>query len=245
MESDDKFVPMGTKVTPSAAVVWNEICQAKQTDTYHMLQMFIYAMIRAASERHELSPEIKRLMLYLETDYSWQHAFNIANPDRLKVSQLVLILEQKNHRGHGAVMVENPFFMTAKTSENVGIIVDRIIKVTVPGLHRRLMRLGKLLDMDDIIEVLLYLVDSETAAELQRQDEEEMRGPNNYTDYGREYAYGKRTKQTKRHTPDCEHDRQMKLNFKKNINETDTDRIPGQEQGETSREGIDIDGADW
>lgn len=242
MEPEEKYVQMGTKVTPSAAVVWNEICEAKQTNTYYMLQMFIYAMIRAASERHELSPEIKRLMLYLETDYSWQHAFNIANPDRLKVSQLVLILEQENHRGHGAVMVENPFFMTAKASENVGIIVDRIIKVTVPGLHRRLTRLGKLLDMDDIIEVLLYLVDSETAAELQRQDEEEMRGPNNFTDYGREYAYGKRTKQTKRRTPDGEHERQMKLNFNKNDN---TDRETEQEQSEPSGEGIDAHGTDW
>lgn len=218
---EERSVPMGTKITGAAAVVWNEICQAKQTDTYHMLQMFVYVMMRAASERHELSPEIRKLMLYLETDYSWQHAFNIANPDKLKVSQLVLILEQENHRGQGAVLVENPFFMIAKMSENVGVIVDRILKVTVPGLHRRLKRLGELLQMDDIIEVLLYLVDNETAAELQRQDEEEMRGPNNFTDYGREYAYGKRTKQTKHRTPDGEHDRQMKLKFRDN-NGTDT-----------------------
>lgn len=238
MTTDERSVPMGTKVTPAAAVVWNEICQAKQTDTYHMLQMFIYAMIRAASERHELSPEVRKLMLYLETDYSWQHAFNLADPAKLNVSKLVMILDQENHKGQGAVLVENPFFMTAKMSENVGVIIDTVLKVTVPGLHRRIKHLGKLLGMDDVVEVLLCLVDSETAAELMRQDEEEMRGANNYTDSGREYAYGKRTKQTKHRTPDSEHDRQMKIKFNGNNNGTE-------KSNDNRRESTGDDGEEW
>ena len=49
-EEQKKFVPMGTKISPSAAVVWDAICNSLETDTYNMLQQFIYAMIRAASD---------------------------------------------------------------------------------------------------------------------------------------------------------------------------------------------------
>ena len=42
-EDKDKFVPMGTKVSPEMAEVWNAVCDSLNTDTYHMLQAFIYA----------------------------------------------------------------------------------------------------------------------------------------------------------------------------------------------------------
>ena len=58
---------------------------------------------------HELDPRIQKLLTLLECDSGWQKAFNIANPDNLKIAQLILILEQDDHKGFGAVMIDKPF----------------------------------------------------------------------------------------------------------------------------------------
>ena len=61
-QSEDKFVPMGTKISPAASEVWNSICDSIGTDTYHMLQNFIYTMIRAAADPHALNPDIQKIL---------------------------------------------------------------------------------------------------------------------------------------------------------------------------------------
>lgn len=193
----DKFVPMGTKVSPDMAEVWNHICDSLNTDTYHMLQAFIYAMVRAASPQHALTPEIRRLMMYLETDVAWQHAFNLVAPSgKLSISQMVLILSQEEKNGVGMVMIDRPFMGECQQTECVDDIVERIVEVGVKGIYRRLRQLGVLLQSESIIDTLITIVENQTAEEIEQLDAEEMRGPANYTDYGKEYAYGKKTKST-------------------------------------------------
>ena len=98
--NDEKFVPMATKISPAAAEVWDAICQSRQTDTYHMLQNFIYTMIRAAADPHALNPDIQKILTMLEADAGWQKAFNLCAPNaKTKVAQVVLILEQEGTQG--------------------------------------------------------------------------------------------------------------------------------------------------
>ena len=69
MIGEDKnqgFEPKGTKISPAMAVVWDAVCEALGTNTYDLIQQFIYAMIRAASEQHDKSPEIQKLLDTLE-----------------------------------------------------------------------------------------------------------------------------------------------------------------------------------
>jgi hypothetical protein len=116
--NDEKFVQMGTKVSQDAAVVWDAICQARQTDTYHMLQNFIYTMIRAAADPHGVNPDIQKILSMLDTDAGWQNAFNLCAPNvKAKVAQVVLILEQEGKKGFGAVMVNRPFMGNATMTE--------------------------------------------------------------------------------------------------------------------------------
>ena len=75
-----KFVAMGTKISPAAAEVWDAICEARKTDTYHMLQNFIHTMIRAAADFHALNPDIQKILTMLDTDAGWQKAFNLCAP---------------------------------------------------------------------------------------------------------------------------------------------------------------------
>ena len=55
-------------------------------NTYQIFQMFFYVLCKASAPMHELSPEIKKIMTLMETDAGWAEAFNLANPNELRVA---------------------------------------------------------------------------------------------------------------------------------------------------------------
>lgn len=208
-----KYVPMGTKISPAAAVVWDAICQARQTDTYHMLQNFIYTMIRAAADPHGLNPEIEKIMTMLEADSGWQSAFNLANPDHLNVAQVVLILEQEGHEGYGAVMVDKPFADKSTMTECVDEILERVCEVTMHGIYRRLRLMGGKMGCDSLSDILLTMIDAQSIIELEEENRIQMNGEALFSDSGKRIEYGKRTKAKHHRTPDGEAMRQQRIVF--------------------------------
>ena len=212
--NEDKFVPMATKISPAAAEVWDAICQARQTDTYHMLQNFIYTMIRAAADPHALNPDIQKILTMLDTDAGWQNAFNLCAPNvKSKVAQVVLIMEQEDHKGFGAVMIDRPFMGNATMTECTDDILERVCEVTMRGIYRRLRMLGAKMDCENLSDVLLTLIDAQTILELDKEMKSELPQMGDRTDSGREYAYGKRTKQKKHRTPDSLANSQQRIRF--------------------------------
>lgn len=212
-DNDKKYAEMATKISPAAAEVWNEICEARKTNTYHMLQNFIYTMIRAAADFHALNPDIQKILTMLETDAGWQKAFNLCAPNAdTRVAQVVLILEQKDRKGFGAVMIDKPFMGDAQMTECTDEILERVTEVTMPGIYRRVRLLGGQMDCNNLSDVLLTLIERQSNEEIDRQNQQEMQGPSNYTDYGKEYAYGKRTK-VKHHKSVDMYDRQQRISF--------------------------------
>ena len=199
----DKFLNMSTKISPDAAVVWNEICKNLATDTYHLLQNFIYTMIRAAADPHALNPDIQKILTMLEADAGWQKAFNLCAPNvKAKVSQVVLIMEQDGRKGFGAVMIDKPFMGDATMTECTDDILERVCEVTMRGIYRRLRLLGAQMECNNLSDVLLTLIEKQSNEELDAENRREMQGSDRFTDYGREYAYGKKTKGIHRHTVD-------------------------------------------
>ena len=199
----DKFLNMSTKISPDAAVVWNEICKNLATDTYHLLQNFIYTMIRAAADPHALNPDIQKILTMLEADAGWQKAFNLCAPNaKAKVSQVVLIMEQDGRKGFGAVMIDKPFMGDATMTECTDDILERVCEVTMRGIYRRLRLLGAQMECNNLSDVLLTLIEKQSNEELDAENQREMQGSDRFTDYGREYAYGKKTKGLHRHNVD-------------------------------------------
>ena len=236
--NDEKFVPMGTKVSQDAAVVWDAICQARQTDTYHMLQNFIYTMIRAAADPHALNPDIQKILTMLDTDAGWQNAFNLCAPNvKAKVAQVVLILEQEGKKGFGAVMVNRPFMGNATMTECTDDILERVCEVTMRGIYRRLRQLGAKMECKNLSDILLTLIDAQTIVELDNELQQELPGMGDRAENGKEYAYGKRTKQTKRRTPDT-------LPQQQRIRFTDEDRVQADEEVARSSSGKTSDQPD-
>jgi len=222
MEEDRKFEPMGTKISPAMAVVWNAVCDALHTDTYHLLQQFIYAMIRSASEQHEKTPDVQRLLDALELDPGWQNAINLCAPNgRYKIAQMILIVEDEDKRGFGVHMLDKPFMGECQQTENVDRIFERLAEVIYKREYIKLRQLGIRMNVKSIRELLSLMIDAQTVALLDEEFAAEMPGMGDRTEGGRlagTSAYGKRTKQTKRRTPDSEANRQQRIVF------TDEDR---------------------
>lgn len=218
-EEQKKFVPMGTKISPSAAVVWDAICNSLETDTYHMLQQFIYAMIRAASDQHRLSPEIQQLIDNLDLDAGWQRAFNLVAPNsEYNIAQMILILSQEGKRGFGAVMLDKPFMGECRQTENVDMIYERLTEVIFRRHYQKLRQIGVSLGTHSVRETLDTMIDAQTLLDL---DDASREGPQmgDRTDYGHQAAaYGKRTKRKPHYSPDSPQFRQQTLH------PTDADR---------------------
>ena len=130
-QKDEKHVVYSVKVSPDQVAVLDKICETIGVNSYQMFQMFAYTMARAAAPQHELDPRIRKVMTMMETDASWAKAFNLANPNELDVAQVVLILQQKDKRGFGAVMIDRPFMDKARMTECTDDILERAVNISV------------------------------------------------------------------------------------------------------------------
>ena len=200
---EERFEQIGSKIDPAMAEVLNACCDAMGVDIYHLLQWFCYVIVKASAPMHALDPRIQKLMTMLDRDAGWQNAFNLCNPDRLKVAQVILILEQENHRGFGAVMVDKPWMgeMTNQT-ECVDDILERVAEVTMSGIYRRLRLMGAELDCNNLSDILLTMLDAQDIVNLDASDRAEGPQLGDIAPNGKAVAYGKRTKRKKHFSPD-------------------------------------------
>lgn len=201
-KTSDKFTVLGTKISPETAELLNTICQTMQVDAYHLMQWFVYTLIKASSPQHELTPEIRKIMALLEADTGWQQAFNLANPQKLRVAQVVLILEQENHKGFGAVMIDKPWMGQSTQTECVDDILERITEVTMHGIYRRLRLLGGSMGAEHLSDILLTMIEDQINMDQERSTLSEVQGPDNVAGNGRPYAYGAKTKTRQHRSPD-------------------------------------------
>jgi hypothetical protein len=225
--NDEKFVSMATKISPDAAEVWNAVCDSLKTDTYHMLQNFIYMVNRAAADPHKVNPDIQKLLTMLESDAGWQHAFNLVAPNtKLKVAQVVLILEQEGRKGFGAVMVDKPFMGKAIMTECTDDILERVTSVTMHGIYRRLRLVGARMGCENLSDILLTMIDEQFALQLDSELQDELPQAGDRADNGKAYAYGKKTKSKHRRTVDSLANSQQRIQF------TDEDRKQADEEAQ-------------
>ena len=191
-----------TKISPQQAELLDAICNVLGVNTYQIFQMFFYVLCKASAPMHELSPIIRKIMTMMETDAGWAEAFNMANPDKMDVAQVVLILQQPGKKGFGAVMVDKPFMGEARMTECVDDILERVAEVTMHGIYRRLRLLGARMECQNLSDVLLTMIDAQSVIELEEENKVEMNGSPMFDDRGRPIKYGARTKSHGRRTPD-------------------------------------------
>jgi len=245
-KNSEKFEQLGTKIDPAMAEVLNAVCDSLEVDVYHLLQWFAYTVIRAASPMHRLDPRIQKLMTMLESDAGWQKAFNLANPNRLRVAQCILILEQDKHEGFGAVMIDKPFMGEARQTECVDDILERTLEVTMRGIYRRFRLLGGSMECNNLSDVLLTMLDAQTIMELDDGFHSELPQHGDRAINGKAVAYGKRTRRKKHYTPDtAPHSQPQRTLFDDNDNTDNPTPDPDLPQRLEDELGFKPHGGEW
>lgn len=197
------FEPQATKISPEMAVVWDKVCQALGSDTYHILQQFIYSMVRMASEQHRLTPEFEKLMTMLDSDVAWQNAINLCAPNgKYNISQMVLIVEQKDKKGFAMVMLDKPFMGECRQTENVNYILDRVLEVGTNSLYRKLRTIKADMKCEWTVDQLLTMIEQQNLLNIEEEDRQEFAGQNIFYNNGKEYKYGKKAKSFHHRTVD-------------------------------------------
>jgi hypothetical protein len=202
LNNNEGHVVLSVKISSDQAVLLNTICDTLGVNTYQIFQMFFYTLMRASSPMHELSPEIQKIMTYMETDASWADAFNMANPNDLRVARAILILEQENKKGFGAVMIDKPFCGEARQTECVDDILECVTEATMVGIYNRLRRMGARLGCEHLSDVLLTMLDAQSIILTEEENRFEMKGEAMYDKRGRKIEYGKKSKAKQHRTPD-------------------------------------------
>lgn len=223
-QKDSGYVTVSTKVPAHIADLLNIIAEAKGTDIYGVLQLFIQVIVTAAKATTAPSPEMKLLLEMIDMDANWEKAFNIASPSaKLDVEQMILILRQsgvgnnktKPREGYGLVMIDKPFLPgeTPRQTLCIDDILERVAEVSMRGLYKQLRQIGIELESDSLRETLTIMCDAQHVLNMSEADRQELPQVGNFHDFGKVIEYGQKTRQYKHRTPDSLDNSQQRIIF--------------------------------
>lgn len=236
MRSEQKQVQEGGHATFSVKMpqamydLVNILCEGLQhgTNGNDLFKMFIQTFIESAKHDGPISPDMLHFINLLKMEPGWHKAFNFSDVTaQTEVAQVILILQQKGRHGFGLTMIDKPFMGEPIETRCVDDILERIVKVSMPGLYKKLDHVGKRLWCNSLRETLTLLCEHMNDSLDKEEEKQEMPGFGNYHDYGKPIEYGQRTKRKKHRTPDSLANSQQTIHFKPedtpDLPELDTD----------------------
>ena len=222
----DKYVMIGTKVSPKFAETFNRICRKKGLNKYQAIQMMVDTFVRYTDDRYNLSEEMSLLMSAFEHMDGWNGAFNLADTTADKqIDEAIYFLTAAERSGARAIMVHRPYFGNWTETSNVQMILERVIEVLMPERYRRLRMLAVDMECNSILELIDRMIDAHTIDQLEQSYRRAFEDCQR-TDSGKTIAYGNKTKSLHHHTVDGEAARQARLQF------TDEDREQAEEEAQ-------------
>ena len=194
----------------------NILCEGLQhgTNGNDLFRMFIQTFIESAKHDGPISPDMQHFLNLLKIEPGWHKAFNFADVTaQTEVAQVILILQQSDKHGFGITMIDKPFMGEPTQTMCVDDILERIIKVSMPGLYKKLEHVGHRLYCETIRETLTLLSEHMNDTLDKEEDRQEMPGYGENHDYGKAIEYGKKFKRKPHRTPDSVANSQQRIVF--------------------------------
>lgn len=227
---DGGHATFSVKVTQEVYELVNILASglAHGTNGNDLLKMFIHTFIESAKHDGPMSEDMKTFLNMLKMEPGWHKAFNFADVTaQNEVAQIILVLQQPGRKGFGLTMIDRPFMGEATVTYCLDDILERIIKLSMPGLDKRLEWIEQQFHCTSRRETLLLLCEYMSDYLKREQELSEMPGYGNYHDFGKAIEYGKKTKSI--HHKGVEiYDRQTTIRF------TDEDRAYADEEVDRS-----------
>jgi hypothetical protein len=209
------------KVTQDIYDLVNILCEGLEhgTNGNDLFRMFIQTFIESAKHDGPISPDMQHFLNLLKIEPGWHKAFNFADVTaQTEVAQVILILQQKGKHGFGLTMIDKPFMGETVETRCVDDILERIIKVSMPGLYKKLDKVGKRLYCDTMRETLTLLSEYMNDSIDREEEQQEMPCYGENHDYGKAIEYGHKFKRKPHRTPDSVANQQQTIQW------TDDDR---------------------
>ena len=194
----------------------NILCEGLEhgTNGNDLFKVFIQTFIESAKHDGPVSPEMKTFLNMLKMEPGWHKAFNFTDiTARIEVAQVILILQQAGRHGFGLTMIDKPWMGEPTQTMCVDDIVERVIKVSMPGLAKRLDAIGEKFCCTSMRETLTLLCEYMSDYLQREEDQAELPGYGEHHDYGKAIEYGKKHKRVPHRTPDSVANAQQKIIF--------------------------------
>jgi hypothetical protein len=145
-------------------------------------------------------------------------------------------------------MIDKPWMGEPTETRCVDDILERVIKVSMPGLYKKLDKVGKRLYCDTMRETLTLLSEYMNDSLDKEEDRQELPGYGEYHDYGKAVEYGRKHKRIPHRTPDSVAN-QMSIHFKesdKQLSDYEAQDWEGSHRNpENDEPPVDPFGAEW
>lgn len=215
----EKYVMIGTKVSPKFAETFNRICRRKGLNKYQVIQMMVDTFVRYTDDRYNLSEEMSLLMSAFEHMDGWNGAFNLADSTADKeINEAIYFLTAQGKRGARAVMVHRPYFGNWTETSNIQDILERVIEVLMPERYQRLRMIAIEMQCNSVLELIYRTIDEHFIDHQEQSFRREFEDAGR-TDTGKSVEYGRKTKGLHHHTIDGEAARQTRIQFDDNDRE--------------------------
>lgn len=216
---DEGYVSVATKVPAHVAELLTILARMRGMEVYELLQLLVNGFITAAKANGPLSPQTQMVMETLQTDTSWKGAFSFTGlSGTTDVEQVILIMRQRDQAGRakpgfGIAMIDHPFCGGTTMTLCVDDILERVMKVSMPGLYKKLEKIGGRLCCTSHRETLTLLSEYMDDSINKEEELKEMPGYGEYHEYGKRIEYEKKYKRKPHRTPDSVANQQQRIVF--------------------------------
>ena len=195
-----------TRVSPEVGARMLAICNQYGFSVFHCLRMLAEVMVRMGDDRHNLTPELMRIIRQFENIPGWSKSVCLADPEQeFGIVEAIYIIRAKGKDGYRLCWVERPMMdgdaYGWSATYNVQRILERFIEVMNPSLYKHLRLLAVDMGTTSMLDTIQRIADEQ----MENPDEIELRRQFEANDYHRGAQMTDRTRYKRPYTPSEEH----------------------------------------
>ena len=201
-----KQMQFSTRVTPEIGAQMLSICKQFGFSVFFCLQKLMEVMVRMKDDRHNLSPELMRVIRQFENIPGWSKSICLADGGQeFGIVEAIYILRATGKDGYRLCLVERPMMDGDEygwsATYNVQYILERFIEVMNPSLYRHLRLLAVTLGTESMLDTIQRIADEF----MENPDEVELRLQFESNDWHKGAQMTDRTHYKRPYTPSEEH----------------------------------------
>lgn len=195
-----------TRVSPEIGARMLAICDQYGFSVFHCLRMLAEVMVRMGDDRHNLTPELMRIIRQFENIPGWSKSICLADDKQeIGIVEAIYIIRANGKEGYRLCWVERPMMNSDangwSATYNVQRILERFIEVMNPSLYRHLRLLAVDMGTTSILDTIQRIADEF----MENPDEIELRKQFEANDYHRGAKMHEDRAYKRPYTPSEEH----------------------------------------